>query len=542
MCMKRSLDTFPSQTYYFSVKLHTVKTVSESDKEKFSDSDSDSESPDNEDILESIMKVKKPLTSLEWENVKTEVCSKRRFLNEYNIDGIVLLLCIKYKQLGIGLSYLEHLSQIGKKPNFATVGHFMRLCYNCQEEGVNEQLILSLYDELRAKCSVLDASTSENMILGLCLTSRWREAVELIDMIKLTCNPGGLEYCAVIKKAFENDEVGLSTKCLEEMLQIGRLPRPEVYLSWLDYLDRLCSGDVRVRWRKVEETVLSFLVDNDLVPTRVVAERLREWHKVAAPGNCSEFTSVTHRGVCKSCKKFLNPIKITRTEFEKLQSAFLEKVVIGRDMFSKTTPEELENFKRYVKSTAPYDIVLDGLNIAYAMGKKNSYTNFAFSLEKVVEHFTMKSQKVLVLGRKHMQSWPRKYMNSVYKNARVFLAQNMSQDDPFLLYAALYSGEGTNFLSRDLMRSHSYLLKDKDLKSTFKRWQLQHQYQLQYITQQGTVHLKLPLNFNPMVQRSSDGTWHIPYDAEYSANPPEVFEAPTCWLCLASVRNSSRTK
>ena len=86
------------------------------------------------------------------------------------------------------------------------------------------------------------------------------------------------------------------------------------------------------------------------------------------------------RGNCKSCKRFLNPIKITKAEFENLRSAFLEKVVIGKDVFSKTTPAELENFKSYVKKTAPYDMVLDGLNIAYTTGKKNGPKNFALSV------------------------------------------------------------------------------------------------------------------------------------------------------------------
>lgn len=68
---------------------------------------------------------------------------------------------------------------------------------------------------------------------------------------------------------------------------------------------------------------------------------------------------------------------------------------------------------------------------------------------------------------------------------------NRSQDDPLLLYAALYSGMGTKFLSRDLMRGHAYRLENKSLRSTFKLWQLQHQCQLKYVTQAGKVHLKV---------------------------------------------------
>jgi hypothetical protein len=68
---------------------------------------------------------------------------------------------------------------------------------------------------------------------------------------------------------------------------------------------------------------------------------------------------------------------------------------------------------------------------------------------------------------------------------------NRSQDDPLLLYAALYSGMGTKFLSRDLMRGHAYRLQNQTLRSTFKRWQLQHQCQLRHVTEAGRVHLKV---------------------------------------------------
>jgi ribonuclease P protein 3 len=73
----------------------------------------------------------------------------------------------------------------------------------------------------------------------------------------------------------------------------------------------------------------------------------------------------------------------------------------------------------------------------------------------------------------------------------VYKLYNRSQDDPLLLYAALYSGMGTKFLSRDLMRGHAFRLQNQSLRLTFRRWQLQHQCQLRYVTEAGKVHLKV---------------------------------------------------
>lgn len=53
-----------------------------------------------------------------------------------------------------------------------------------------------------------------------------------------------------------------------------------------------------------------------------------------------------------------------------------------------------------------------------------------------------------------------------------------SEDDPFLLYAAMYSGQGTKFLTRDMMRDHSYCLGDSRLKVLFRKWQRGHHLEL----------------------------------------------------------------
>ncbi len=49
-----------------------------------------------------------------------------------------------------------------------------------------------------------------------------------------------------------------------------------------------------------------------------------------------------------------------------------------------------------------------------------------------------------------------------------------SKDDPYMLYAALQSGQNTLIVTRDEMRDHSYLL-GPQLQGWFRQWQLGHQ-------------------------------------------------------------------
>lgn len=75
-------------------------------------------------------------------------------------------------------------------------------------------------------------------------------------------------------------------------------------------------------------------------------------------------------GKCKNCNQALKPVEVTHSEFKKLQECFLSNVMIGKNIFNNSSPQEFNEFKDYIKMTAPYDVVVDGLNIAYAYRQK----------------------------------------------------------------------------------------------------------------------------------------------------------------------------
>lgn len=100
------------------------------------------------------------------------------------------------------------------------------------------------------------------------------------------------------------------------------------------------------------------------------------------------------------------------------------------------------------------------------------------------------------------------------------------------MYAALKSGPGTDFVSRDLMRSHAYLL-GNDLKPIFRRWQQEHQYYLDSANAFGKISIKEPIKYQTNAH-TVDGKWHIPFTEEYNATPPVSYEMPKSWLCISA--------
>jgi len=245
-----------------------------------------------------------------------------------------------------------------------------------------------------------------------------------------------------------------------------------------------------------------------------------------------QLTTVSTRGICQACKSSLEQITLENGQFIRLRDNFINRVIEGKDVFLKTTPQELEQFKEFVHRTAPYTIVLDGLNIAYAMKhKRSNNVKLAKQLLTVVEFFARmgKNSRILVLGKQHMLSWPKNILNSIKQEAFVFFVENISKDDPFLLYAAMYSGQGTLVLSKDMMRDHIYCLHDPELASYFRRWQKGHQMEMLSVRLDGYVHYKPALKYNPIVQQCGDDHWHIPYE---DGQPKEANESPITWLCM----------
>lgn len=123
-----------------------------------------------------------------------------------------------------------------------------------------------------------------------------------------------------------------------------------------------------------------------------------------------------------------------------MRQHFLEQVIEGSDVFLSSDPVEVKQFLKFIQKTAPYDVVIDGLNVSHAAGRSvKKVNNLGLSLLQVVKYLTVtRDKKVLVLGRKHMLRWPPKFLSPVRNMADCFFAENLSNDDRFLLYATMY--------------------------------------------------------------------------------------------------------
>ena len=81
--------------------------------------------------------------------------------------------------------------------------------------------------------------------------------------------------------------------------------------------------------------------------------------------NFSKITKFYFRGNCLNCNLNLRQIEITNEEFNDLASAVLKNLMIGKNVYCSTSPQELKRYMTFVQTMKKYDVVVDGLNVAY---------------------------------------------------------------------------------------------------------------------------------------------------------------------------------
>lgn len=87
------------------------------------------------------------------------------------------------------------------------------------------------------------------------------------------------------------------------------------------------------------------------------------------------------------------------------------------------------------------------------------------------------------------------------------------------------------------MRGHAFLL-GPELKTIFRRWQLEHQYHFDKVNEFHDIIVREPIKFkNSAHSINGEYCWHIPFCEEFKQNVQETFELSKSWLCISTKFN-----
>ncbi|KAI5646293.1 protein-only RNase P domain-containing protein [Phthorimaea operculella] len=433
----------------------------------------------------------------DWTTFRTTVLSKPGSVNEKNVDGVILKVMTNYKKIDLAMSYAEYLKKSGNELNLGVINALLGLYYELAKENPlrdeEKQFILNTYNNLYEKYEVLDSVTCERLLHALCAIGEWKKALKVLDDIFVTGSPTHSAFSTIIATMFNLNKKTEALKMIEKSLRNQRPLWQVAYESWINYI---------LRKYKTKDTIVKYLDEicvhiskNCAVIPEKTAEKLRETY--SSLGWHARITRIKkHSGECVYCRTTLDCLKLTEDEFKLLQKHVKDKIIVGSDILLKTSEEELKGFLNFIEQTAPYDIVLDALNICYSIGKYKM--DKVGPLTFVIEHFRQQNKRILLIGRKHMLKWPKmKYVLSKTPN---FLTDDASQDDPYFITAAILSGSHTDFVSKDLLRGHRFNLQDEQLRHLFQRWQWQHQWKV-FINKNGVPIIRQKLLIMTMCQQ-----------------------------------------
>ena len=161
---------------------------------------------------------------------------------------------------------------------------------------------------------------------------------------------------------------------------------------------------------------------------------------------------------CLNCGGYLNKYKIDNASREKIMKILIDFVIKKKDVYLKTSPLELQKFLAFLNKNNPFDLVVDQPNVSFKPmnGKHSNFFNQSRNLYESVKHFSDLGWNTLLVCRPEVRRFPHYRSLCSLQFVSLFILDANTEDDLFLLLAALHSGDHCQLLTNDYLRQHSY--------------------------------------------------------------------------------------
>ena len=296
------------------------------------------------------------------DSFKADILSRFKNVNEGNFDATFMRICLVLANYKVGKDYFDCLQSKGKEINVATLSRFLTLSYISKANVSDKKHVQDLCDKLAA-LKVHDILIDEGLIHGLCLIGKWREGMGLLPDMEFTGSPGGPVLNVLAECALDDGDFSTALSLMNKMLLSKKKIGDKLYLDWLL---KYCTDP------KVLNLLMSFWSQNEIFPTRAVIEKLKSLSEESG-GFTGSFTTVCDTsGKCRHCNQTLQQLELNNSQFEDLKKAVMEQVLIGKDIFAGSNPDEVAKFRNFVHRNSPFDIIIDGLNVVYCFAPAES--------------------------------------------------------------------------------------------------------------------------------------------------------------------------
>ncbi|CAF4069048.1 unnamed protein product, partial [Rotaria magnacalcarata] len=490
------------------------------------------------------------------------ICQDRWVTNDewqelYNIVGettkpifgsVTMLVCVQLKHIERGRSLYEFIQ--GRYPGLltstsTTYTAFMNLLAldfftlsgkkHGQDYSLHEKEICDVYEKcVRDKKQSIVASTAAlGIIKGLCVTRLWHEAYSYLPF---TNDDDQLQAMTeVCLAALHNDDIDTAIKLVKNF----KNPPPSD--SAAATISSVLSDMIRDMFRNLNEKneksyefiqhLFQYLSTLDYFIEKSAIDEIKTFFSKYTSNVFNHgITMVYPNGVCKQLPGFsLTSGDLTDDEFKYLLDYLKETAYTEKEVYNTATPIEFEKLQA-VLARNKFTMIVDGLNILYGIDR--FATDPVSSMVKTInflKNLRVSRAQMLFIARKHALSRiPHDIQRDLRSTCEVFLVDNTSRDDWFVLYAALYSR--AYVLTSDILRkergisSKSTPAKDTQVNDKLQKWLYRYQYM--FVRQANQTFFKPPMAYKLRAQYK-DNVWLIPY---FSEKPQSLGQRPDNWF------------
>ncbi|KAM4723627.1 mitochondrial ribonuclease P catalytic subunit isoform 2-T2 [Anableps anableps] len=303
----------------------------------------------------------RPLPPAEWKKLKESLGNPERFdiqmMNALFNSG---------SELNIAKSLLTFVAMEMGTLSYELLLRYLTLCVS----GGHDDEVFDVYTIMRGSFPSLETGASSLFIKSLSRTARWKEALEVLWEVKKVFTPSPRNYGDVIAAAVHHRDATTAWSLYDELIEKGLSPHQETWNVLFTGVKESEGEKGMGAMTKSEQHerllgVLGYMRNNQIYPQQSIVNTIKSWFESLNEQKwTAAWSSVTPKGVCRCCGSGLESIQLSAEEYQELKDKVMTDIIQGRDVFNKTTPEELERFKAFVRRKPAFDVVIDGLNVA----------------------------------------------------------------------------------------------------------------------------------------------------------------------------------
>ena len=509
----------------------------------------------------------------QWEHLKSDIyglpLGNGTLVNRVNRDSVILKEILHSEEISLGKSFYDSFQ---KNRSVLLDDYMLKLFTNANDEQIEvfQDFVIDLASAVLKKGKAsLPPHVYWQAIEALARTRVWRETADKHlqgEEYSEGSDSGGEAASKYILRALKEKDFYLMWKLMHgkhfnQNFNILREMIPDEIVSchekvncdWIKHCEVVRNEEGEEVAELEMEKLFSYLRTVGRYIGSETQAALLEYYKQSRTRHARH--GGVNRGTCLACRTELGRREITQEELVMLQEALMEFVIKKKDIYQSTDPRELDKFLRLLareKKLAPFDIVIDGLNISlngrhnlllsnregFERNPHKSYSNNSLNLYATVKHFFDQDCKVLVIHRAEIRKSPD--FDSISKMAKVVILGKVTQDDPYMILAALHSGSGCRMVTNDHLRQHCVSLAkgSPGLAKLFTEWQVAHQVRITHFSYSGAGNKNKASRAEPqfvwpvthsLVAEQVQPFWHIPIMPK---DTHHGFIIPSAWLCV----------